>query len=196
MAILSCAHIFSCQYKSCSTIHFKWISIKLSLHDNMHCEHSVDLNFGTKFSRLIMGPSPGHVTLSTIPISLSLILWSSLGHMINSQIHIHKTRRGKYHDCMGMDACSYTHIICDPYTECQISCQGRYSCSHSLINATASTSLILSCSQTDYASCDMTNIFCPDNGHSGPIRCSLYGATSTSIVNGIQVYTLKMSIMM
>ena len=131
-----------------------------------------------------MGTASDHVTFSTAnPFSLIIII--SLSTLCQSQV----VRYGSIHYCNGINPCGNTVITCDPHKDCQVTCSGQYACLNTIINATTSLSLALQCGYThlDYASCDLTRIYCPDNGHAGPITCSLYGATSTSIVNGFYV---------
>ena len=137
------------------------------------------------------------------PTALVLFIICTL---VNPQI----IRRGQIIPCIGINSCRNNTIICDPFNDCAITCQGinacdgtviscpnsgacliqcqtSQSCSNSIINATYSASLIVSCSSQALSSCDMTTMYCPDNGHSGPIQCTLQGATSTSIPNGFRV---------
>eukprot|EP01084_Bolivina_argentea_P253964 426822_1 len=79
--------------------------------------------------------------------------------------------------CSGSGSCRYSNILCPINGNCTINCENQVdTCRQATINATASTSLHLNCFDTitGYRGCDDTNVYCPNNGHSGPITCNIY----------------------
>ena len=126
---------------------------------------------------------------------------------INLSLIKAETLYGSNFDCKQFDSCQGDTLICNPYSDCNVTCSEiSFACQSAIIqcpidgncnidcssdahtsicaqitiNATQSTSLTFKCSN-EWRACDQFTLYCPINGHAGPIQCKLTGADDRAI---------------
>ena len=140
---------------------------------------------------------------------LTMASWSLLlMQIINPSLIKSETLYGSNFDCKSFNSCRDDTLICNPYSDCNVTCSQAATacesatilcpidgnchidcsdddvttslCADITINATQSTSLTFKCSN-NYRACDDFTLHCPINGHGGPIQCKLTGADDNAI---------------
>ena len=144
-------------------------------------------------------------------IGNAIIITSLISSLTIAQVFNTYTRTGSNIECLGSNACANHTILCDSFIDCTIQClgfsaclntriscpkdancliqcdNGRQSCQHMTVNATDSSSLEFQCDPYSIDSCDSTAVYCPINGHRGPISCNITGISSSTVSNAFDV---------
>ena len=96
-------------------------------------------------------------------------------------------------NCDGENACKNTTVLCPVDYACQIDCYDGNSrneqCRYMHVNATKSSSLLWNCASGPNDCCDDMVLYCPINGHSGPITCEVTGASESEISGNVCIYS-------